>query len=198
MRGRSGWRPSLRLRNRGPEQAPASEAPAIRPWWPPGLGNQPEQGERAAPWPWSACSPNRGRSRPVTLWPARLPLPKERNGHQLTYRPPSASPAGAEPTTSGSSRPPQASGSTPARGKQARHVGDPACGCSQLDAERIEEEVWQRISKLLKNPDALMELAQEWADVTLGAISGQADRIEELDSRSSTRRSRSRRRRSPR
>jgi hypothetical protein len=67
-----------------------------------------------------------------------------------------------------------------------------------LDAERIEEEVWQRISKLLKNPDALMELAQEWADVTLGAISGQADRIEELDSRSSTRRSRSRRRRSPR
>ncbi|KUN00749.1 hypothetical protein AQI95_33935 [Streptomyces yokosukanensis] len=67
-------------------------------------------------------------------------------------------------------------------GKQVRHPGSPACGCSQIDAQRIEEEVWRRISKLLKNRKALMELAREWADVTLGARSGQADRIEELDS----------------
>ncbi len=66
-------------------------------------------------------------------------------------------------------------------GKQSRHAGGPVCGCSQIDAERIEQEVWRRISKLLKDPDALIDLAQEWADVTLGARNGHADRIEELD-----------------
>ncbi|MEU0967244.1 zinc ribbon domain-containing protein [Streptomyces sp. NPDC005917] len=64
-------------------------------------------------------------------------------------------------------------------GKQPRHAGSPVCGCSQIDAERIEQEVWRRVSKLLKSPDALMELAQEWADATLGVRSGQTDRIEE-------------------
>jgi transposase/uncharacterized coiled-coil protein SlyX len=66
-------------------------------------------------------------------------------------------------------------------GKQPRHAGSSVCACSQIDAERIEQEVWRRVSKLLKSPDSLMELAQEWADATLGAQSGQADRIEELD-----------------
>ncbi|WP_406496512.1 SDR family NAD(P)-dependent oxidoreductase [Streptomyces sp. NBC_01604] len=38
--------------------------------------------------PWSrACSPSRGRSRPATPRPARLPLPKGWNRHQLTYDP---------------------------------------------------------------------------------------------------------------
>ncbi len=66
-------------------------------------------------------------------------------------------------------------------GKQPRQAGGPVCGCSQIDAERIERQVWQRVSRLLKDPDALIDLAREWADVTLGARSGHANRIEELD-----------------
>ncbi|WTW20764.1 recombinase family protein [Streptomyces sp. NBC_00019] len=66
-------------------------------------------------------------------------------------------------------------------GKQPRHAGGPVCGCSQIDADRIEQEAWRRISRLLKDPEELMDLAREWADVTLGARSGHADRIEELD-----------------
>jgi DNA invertase Pin-like site-specific DNA recombinase/transposase/uncharacterized coiled-coil protein SlyX len=66
-------------------------------------------------------------------------------------------------------------------GKQPRHAGGPVCGCSQIDAQRIEQEVWRRVARLLKNPDELKDLAKEWIDAALGSRSGQADRIEELD-----------------
>ncbi|MFF3143270.1 recombinase family protein [Streptomyces sp. NPDC057927] len=65
--------------------------------------------------------------------------------------------------------------------KQQKFVGASTCSCSQIGADRIEAEVWGRVTKLLGDPEDLRSLAAEWVDVTLGAHKGHEERIEELD-----------------
>ncbi|MFC7264507.1 recombinase family protein [Streptomyces lutosisoli] len=65
--------------------------------------------------------------------------------------------------------------------KQRKFVGAGTCSCSQIDADRIEAEVWGKVTRLLGDPEDLRSLAAEWVDVTLGAHKGHAERIEELD-----------------
>ncbi|MFE1879071.1 hypothetical protein [Streptomyces diastatochromogenes] len=66
-------------------------------------------------------------------------------------------------------------------GKQEKYVGVGTCSCSQIDADRIETEVWGRMTRILGDAEELRCLAAEWADVSLGAQRGHAERIEELD-----------------
>ncbi|MFJ8022838.1 recombinase family protein [Streptomyces sp. NPDC096311] len=66
-----------------------------------------------------------------------------------------------------------------AKHEKFAHAG--TCECSQIDADRIEADVWGRVAKILGDPEELRSLAADWVDVTLGAQSGHEERIEELD-----------------
>ncbi|GGJ38589.1 recombinase family protein [Streptomyces brasiliensis] len=66
-------------------------------------------------------------------------------------------------------------------GKQEKYVGAGTCSCSQIDADRIEAEVWGRATRILGDPEELRGLAAESVDMTLGAQGGHEERIEELD-----------------
>jgi DNA invertase Pin-like site-specific DNA recombinase len=65
--------------------------------------------------------------------------------------------------------------------KQRKYVGAKTCECSQINAERIEADVWGRAVKLLGDPEELRSLAAEWVDVSFGSQKGHEERIEELD-----------------
>jgi site-specific DNA recombinase len=50
-----------------------------------------------------------------------------------------------------------------------------ACSCRQLDADQVEQAVWDEISRALTNPDRVAKLVQEWqgqqpADIDVGLL----------------------------
>lgn len=56
------------------------------------------------------------------------------------------------------------------------------CDCSQIDAEAIEYVVWHQICKLLEEPDRLMALSAEWAEIANANEVDYESRIKDLNS----------------
>ena len=67
-----------------------------------------------------------------------------------------------------------------------RHKGNEPdlkrCGCSQMNAQKIEIRVWSEVSALLSDPNKLQDLAKEWLRLTESRDDTSASELERLDS----------------
>lgn len=55
------------------------------------------------------------------------------------------------------------------------------CSCSQIDADALEERLWQDVCRLLGSPEQLQAMSEDWAALTGSTRINTADRIAELD-----------------
>jgi hypothetical protein len=60
---------------------------------------------------------------------------------------------------------------------------DKRCYCRRVDADWLEATVWAEVSKLLSDPERLLELAQQYLDLRSGELRTEADQIGSLDRR---------------
>ncbi len=55
------------------------------------------------------------------------------------------------------------------------------CECSQVDADALEYVVWHHVCKLLEEPDRLMALSSEWAEIARANEIDYASRVQDLE-----------------
>jgi DNA invertase Pin-like site-specific DNA recombinase len=58
---------------------------------------------------------------------------------------------------------------------------DRRCYCPMVDADWREETVWTEVSKVLSDPERLLELAQQYLDLRSGELGAEADQLTDLD-----------------
>jgi site-specific DNA recombinase len=60
---------------------------------------------------------------------------------------------------------------------------DKRCYCRRIDADWLEATVWAEVSKVLSDPERMLELAQQYLDLRSGELRAEADQIGSLDRR---------------
>ncbi len=66
-------------------------------------------------------------------------------------------------------------------GTSSRAAGTKSCGCSYVNAQALEDHVWQEVIKVIGDGRKLEELAAEWIGLSEGDKAANVERIAELD-----------------
>ncbi|MED7827609.1 transposase [Streptomyces chiangmaiensis] len=66
-------------------------------------------------------------------------------------------------------------------GNSNRPAGKESCGCSYVDAQALEDHVWEEVVKLIGDGRRLEELAAEWIGLSEGDKEANIERISDLD-----------------
>ena len=66
-------------------------------------------------------------------------------------------------------------------GSAPKDPGQKSCGCSRIDADALEKQVWKHVTEIANDSERLQELAAEWIGMAAGDTVALADRIADLD-----------------